>query len=335
MTSTIKDVARLAGCSIKTVSRVINAEPYVTEEMRQRVLTAIRELNFAPNISARRLVQKRSYVICILLHSGGYGQVELLNRIMESGYEYNYDILVQTYFPASPRSKEKLLSLLQEHRIDGLVTTPPCDMDAYIAELVWQSRIPLVRINPFDRMINLPYVASDDYQGSISIVDHLISLGHERIAFFRGPRNHRMSGDRYRGYRAALESHNLPFHPELVRNSEFNFDGGYTATRLVLDGRILPTAIFAGSDEAALGAIYAAQESGRQVPEDISIAGYDDLTITKQVWPGLTSVHTPYNEIVEQAMRLLIDSLKGQQPENNQIILPTRLIVRGSTARRD
>jgi LacI family transcriptional regulator len=331
LASTIKDVARLAGCSIKTVSRVINNEPYVTEDMRKRVLQAIQQLNFAPNISARRLVQKRSYVICILLHSGGYGQTELLDRIMETGYEYNYDILVQTYFPASSRSKEKLVSVLQENRIDGLVTTPPCDMDAYIAELVWHLRIPLVRINPFDRMINLPYVATDDFLGAQVLMDHLIGLGHSRIAFFKGPRNHRMSSDRYRGYRAALEKHRLAFNPDLVKDSEFNFDGGYTATRLVMQEKNPPSAIFAGSDEAALGAIYALQELGRRIPEDISIAGYDDMAITKQVWPGLTTMHTPYLELVEQAMQLLIDLLNGKNPETNQVMLPPWLVVRDST----
>lgn len=331
LANTIKDVARVAGCSIKTVSRVINDEPYVTEEMRSRVLNAIQQLSFAPNISARRLVQKRSFVICILLLSGGYGQAELLNRIMDTGYEYNYDILVQTYFPASPRSKEKLVGILQKNRIDGLLTTPPCDMDDYIAELVWHSRIPLVRINPFDRMINLPYVAADDFQGAFSLTEHLISLGHTQIAFFKGPRNHRSSADRYQGYRTALEKNGLLFNSELVKNSEFNFDGGYTAAKMVMQGKTLPTAIFAGSDEAALGAIFAMQENGYRTPEDVSIAGFDDLAITNQVWPGLTTVHTPYADIVEQAMKLLIDLLNGEDPENNQIILPTWLVVRGST----
>ncbi|HVN52912.1 MAG TPA: LacI family DNA-binding transcriptional regulator [Anaerolineaceae bacterium] len=332
MAATIKDVARLAGCSIKTVSRVINNEPYVTEETRARVNSAIRELNFAPNISARRLVQQRSFVIGILLLAGGYGQSELLSRLMETGYEYHYDFLVQTYFPTSTTSKEKLARLVRERRVDGLVTTPPCDMDDYIAGLVVQSGIPLVRINPYDRLIDLPYVAEDDFQGARSLTAHLIGLGHRRIAFFKGPRNHRMSADRYLGYKAALEEHGLPVRPELVKNSEFNFDGGYTAARLVIEEDPAPTAIFAGSDEAALGAIFAMQEAGRRMPEDISIAGFDDLAHAKEVWPGLTSVSVPYNVIVERATLMLIDLLNGKTVDQPQVVYPTRLVVRGSTA---
>ncbi len=332
MPNTIRDVAKLAGCSIKTVSRVLNNEPYVTEETRARVQDAIRALNFSPNISARRLVRQRSNVICILLHSAGYAQTELLSSIMGTGYEYHYDFLVQTYFPASSLSKEKMAGLVRERRIDGLVTTPPCDMDDYIAELVWGSGISLVRINPFDRLIDLPFVAADDFLGARSLMDHLIGLGHQRIAFFKGPHAHRMSADRYQGYRSALEEHGLPFCPELVKSSEFNFDGGYTATKLLLQEQAQPTAIFAGSDEAAVGALYALQQAGKRVPEDISVAGFDDLRHAKEIWPGLTTIKTPYQDLVEQATIMLIAMLNGQHLETSQVILPTSLVVRGSTA---
>ena len=131
MSVTIRDVAKKAGCSIKTVSRVVNQEAHVTPDLRDRVLAVIDELGYVPNISARRLVQNRSYMICILLHASGVFQSSLISKVLDLGYEGNYDILIQTYYPAFSRSQSKIASLINERRIDGLVTTQPCDSDPY------------------------------------------------------------------------------------------------------------------------------------------------------------------------------------------------------------
>jgi LacI family transcriptional regulator len=333
LAATIKDVARLAEVSIKTVSRVVNQEPHVTEMVRTRVQQAIETLGYAPNISARRLVQQRSYVLCILLHTGGVSQSTLINKILEVAYEYDYDILIQTYFPSLTRSKNKLASLISERRIDGLVTTPPCDTDEFVLNLVRQSHIPLVQITPYNRSAEIPFISGDDYQGALMMAEHLVALGHRRIAFLMGPRSHRSSIDRLYGYRAALDLHHLAYDERLVVDSEFNFDGGYTAARMVMGLESPPTAIFAGNDEAGLGAIYALNEMGIPVPERVSICGFDDLSHSKNVWPGLTSVHYPVNEIAEQALEMLVSMLKDKDLEQKQVILPVRLVLRGSTGR--
>lgn len=330
--ATIKDVARLAGCSIKTVSRVINDEPYVTDETRLKVQKAIKLLDYAPNISARRLVQQRSYVICILLHSAGFYQSAVLSKVLEIGYEQNYDILIQNYYPSHAKSKKKLTSLIHERRIDGLVTTPPCDVDEFISELLTTSSIPLVQITPFNRSGNIPFVIGDDYQGAMMVTDRLIELGHERICFLSGPRNHRTSIDRQYGYRAAMESHQIKMDDSWILESEFNFDGGYTATKIAMSRSVKPTAIFAGSDEAGLGALYALQELGIKVPEQVSVCGFDDAAHSKHTWPGLTTVHHPIDQIVEKATYLLLDILDGKQPESVQVVVPSRLVIRGSIA---
>jgi LacI family transcriptional regulator len=148
-----------------------------------------------------------------------------------------------------------------------------------------------------------------------------------------GPRNHRTSFDRLYGYRAALDLHSLPYDEQLVLDSEFNFDGGYTATKIAMSLDVSPTAIFAGNDEAGLGAIFALNELGISIPEHVSVCGFDDLSHSKQVWPGLTSVHYPVNEIAEQALAMLVALLKGDKLEQQQVILPVRLVMRGSTAR--
>jgi LacI family transcriptional regulator len=333
MPATIKDVARMAGCSIKTVSRVINGEPYVSEETRARVQAAIRAVGYAPNISARRLAQNKSFMICILLYPGLLQPSSaILSRVMDIGYEENYDILIQPYFPTHSRSKRKLVSLISEQHIDGFVTTPPCDAEDFVADLLGTYKVPLVQINPFHRSETIPFVAGDDVLGARQVTEHLLSLGHRRIAFLMGPRNMRASFDRLAGYQNALLAAGLSIDPTLIRDSEFTFDGGYTATRLLMDLPSPPTAIFAGNDEAAYGVIFAAHEIGLRIPDQLSICGYDDFAMSKNIWPGLTTVHQPLEEMIEAATRALIRILKGEVLDSNQIILPSALVLRGSTA---
>ena len=334
MPATIRDVAKLAGCSIKTVSRVINGEPYVTEETRAKVQSAVRAVGYAPNISAKRLAQNKSYMICILMYPGFYQPAsELLTSIMDIGYEENYDILIQPYFPPHSRSKRKLVNLIYEHRIDGFVITPPLDADDFVADMLSTYKAVQVRINPFQHSDSIPYVAGEDFAGAYAMTEYLLSLGHRRISFLTGPRNMRSSSDRLSGFLAALEAHQVPADETLIRNSEWTFDGGYTLARQLLELPHPPGAIFAGSDEAAFGVIYAAQELGLRIPDQLSVCGYDDVGLAKNIWPGLTTVHQPAEELVEKATRLLIGLLKGKPVDPPNITLPSRLVIRGSTGR--
>jgi LacI family transcriptional regulator len=334
MPATIKDVARIAGVSIKTVSRVINDEPHVTEDTRMRVQAAVRATGYAPNISARRLVQNKSFMICILMYPGFYQTASaLLNITMDISYEENYDILIQPYFPTHARSRQKLVSLIYEHRIDGFVTTPPCDSEDFVADLLNTYKVPLVQINPFHHSDTIPYVSGEDLQGAYDMTSHLIQLGHRRISFLMGPRNMRASFDRLAGYKECLAANGIEVRDDLIQDSEFTFDGGYTAARLLLDGKAQPpTAIFAGNDEAAYGAIFAAMELGFNIPGQLSICGFDDLSMSKNIWPGLTTVHQPSEEIVEIATRMLIRRLKNQSQAPERILVPSRLEIRKSTA---
>ena len=331
MSVTIKDVAKLADCSIKTVSRVVNDEPHVSEATRSRVMDAIETLGYAPNISARRLVQRKAYVICILLHEAGFYQSAVISKVMDIGYQVDYDILIQSYFPSHDRSKDKLNGLIRERRVDGLVITPPCDVDPYLSELLTQSQVPYVQITPLNRTEAVPYVTGDDYQGAYLMTERLILLGHWRIAFLKGPRNHRTSIDRFFGYKAALEMYQVPFDETLVLESLFNFDGGYTAAKIAMTLEQPPTAIFGGSDEAALGALYALQEMRISVPKQVTVCGFGNLSGAHQTWPGLSTVNYPVEMIVEKAIGMLLDILSGEEPETRQIVLPCQLVLRGSS----
>lgn len=331
MPATIKDVAKLADCSIKTVSRVVNHEPHVAETTREKVQNAIETLGYAPNISARRLVQRKAYVICILLHEAGFYQSAVLSKVMDIGYQLDYDILIQSYFPSHTRSKEKLTALIQERRIDGLVITPPCDVDPYLSELLTKSGVPYVQITPLNRTTEVPYVTGDDYQGAYLMTERLILMGHWRIAFLSGPRNHRTSIDRLFGYKAAMEMYRVPLDEGLVLDSLFNFNGGYNAAKIAMAMEKSPTAIFGGSDEAAIGALFALQEMKIEVPKQVSVCGFGNLSQAHQTWPGLSTVDHPVEAIVEKATEMLLEILAGREPESRQIVLPCRLVMRGST----
>jgi LacI family transcriptional regulator len=255
-----------------------------------------------------------------------------LSRLLELAYEENYDLLFQNYYPAFPKSHRILADLASGRRFDGFVSTPPCDADGFVPDLLTTYKVPLVTINPFDRTGNDPYITGDDELGARLAVNHLLGLGHSRIACFRGPRNLRSSFDRLNGYQSALAAVNVPYDPALVQDTEFTFDGGYTATRLLFSMVQPPSAIYAANDEAALGALFAAQEMGLTLPGQLSICGHDDLAISSHVWPALTTVHQPVEDMLEQAVRLLIDLLKGGPISERQVILQPRLIIRGSTS---
>jgi LacI family transcriptional regulator len=331
MPATIKDVAKLAECSIKTVSRVVNDEPHVADATRQKVQTAIEALAYAPNLSARRLVQRKAYMICILLHAAGFYQSAVMSKVMDIGYQHDYDILIQSYFPSHKRSKDKLNALVSEGRVDGLVITPPCDVDRYLLDLLVSSGVPYVQITPLNRTSEVPYVTGDDYQGAYLMTERLILMGHWRIAFLSGPRNHRTSIDRLFGYKAALEMYQIDFRESLVLESLFNFDGGYNAAKIALALDDPPTAIFGGSDAAAIGALYALREMGISVPKQMSVCGFDNSPQSQQTWPGLSTVDHPVEEIVAKATEILMKILADQEPESRQVVYPCRLVMRGST----
>jgi LacI family transcriptional regulator len=330
MTVTIKHVAKLAGCSIKTVSRVVNGEAHVAEVTREKVQAAIDALGYTPNITARRLVQRKSFMIGILMHAAGHYQSEVLSRVMDMAYQLDYDILLQTYYPSHERSREKLRALINEKRVDGLVTTPPCDVDPLLSDLLFNADTPYVQISPLNRDPKVPYVTGDDYQGAYLMTERLIMIGHWRIAFLAGPRNHRMSIDRLFGYKAALETYRIPIQDELILDSLYNFDGGYNATRVAMALDERPTAIFGGSDEAAMGALFALREMGMAVPQQVSVCGFDNLPHSSRVWPGLSTVNHPIDQIVGKAVEMLLTLLAGNDLPVRQVVYPSQLEMRGS-----
>ncbi len=333
MPITIHDVAKSSGVSIKTVSRVINNEPFVRDSTRTRVLTTMVELGYSPNISARRLAGDRSYVIG-LLFGGAPGEYfyNIIKTSLKSSSQKGYACIVYAFDPLNPESRAEILRLVIQKSVDGLIFTPPCDNDQIFLQQLELNHVPLVRLTPSDHSLQLPYVTGDDWRGAYDMTEYLISLGHKRIGFVLGDPNHQASHDRFAGYQAALVAHGILFDTNWARQGYFRFDKGIIAGRELLQIQPKLSAIFACNDESASGVLLVAHEMGIRVPEELSVAGFDDFSISEKIWPPLTTVHQPVDEIAEQAIELLIGLMNNKPQEILQKKVPATLVLRNSTS---
>jgi LacI family transcriptional regulator len=333
MTATIRDVAKRAGVGLGTVSRVLNESPQVSEATRERVMSAIAALDFVPNPTARRLsLGKTLTIAAIVPWFTRPAEVERLrgveNTLAESGYDlvlYNVETPEKrdAFFHAVPRSE----------RADGVLIISLSPRDDDVAQLA-RSTIPIVLVDAnHHSLTSLNRVITDDKAGGRLATEYLIQLGHRRIGYISDlletPFNFTSSRDRLHGYRQALAAAEIPFRPSYHRQGEH---GRYEARRLaneMLQLRDRPTAIFAASDTQALGVLEASQDCNLQVPEDLSVIGYDDIEIAEYV--GLTTVRQLLYESGKRGVELLLDVLEDPTADPICDVMPTELIVRRTT----
>ena len=328
--ATITDVARLAGVSMKTVSRVMNAEAHVREAVRERVLSAARELHYRPRVSARSLAGARSYAIGYLLVRSinpyaGQTQLGALRACREAGYHLVVEIT------GEPEGGFDLETLLASASMDGMLLIPPLCDDTDVLDALDRAGMPYVRIAPATDPGRSPYVDVEDQAAAAQMTAHLVALGHRRIGFVMGPEGHAASRRRLDGFRETLRTHGLPADDALVRPGDFAFDSGAQAAAELLTLSEPPTAIFASNDVMALGVMAKARELGLRLPEDLSIAGFDDIPAADMVWPGLTTVAQPIVQMATEATRTLI-ALTRRAPTEPARRLSCELVIRGSTA---
>jgi LacI family transcriptional regulator len=329
---TIIDVARLAGVSIKTVSRVMNKEPTVHADTRARVQEAVAALNYRPQLSARSLAGAKSFIIGMLYYDPSAGFVAGMQqgatvRCREAGRH----LVVESLQRDGVEWNVQIESMLAALRPDGMILTPPLCENLVILEALRASRTPSVLISPAEGH-GMASVCMDETLAAEELTNVLISLGHTAIAFVEGDQS--ASVRRRRGYERALRAHRIAVDPALVMPGNFMFDAGVDAARRLLALPSPPTAIVAANDEMALGALAAAQRMGLAVPADVSIVGFDDSRAATLVWPALTTVRQPLAEMAVAAVDLLLSGdarLDGDQPAPMRV-LPHEVIVRGSTA---
>ncbi len=333
---TITDVARRAGVSMKTVSRVLNAEPSVRPEVRERVKQAAKELRYRPRLSARSLAGSRSYVVGYLITDpsipyNSYAQLGALRACHASGYH----LLVEAVDLAAPDVGAEIDRLVASIAVDGFLLVPPTCDNLPILDALDAAGAPYVRISPALDPGRSAVVESDDRQAAHEMTVHLLDLGHRRIGFVVGDPRHIAARNREAGYRQALASRDVEVEARLIRQGYFTFRSGYEAGEAMLARPDPPTAIFASNDAMALGVLAAAQKLGLVVPRDLSVAGFDDTPSASMVWPSLTTVRQPIIDMAAAATEMIIaqSSRKApSEPPQPQLMFPSELAIRGSTA---
>jgi LacI family transcriptional regulator len=330
--ATIRDIARLAGVSIATVSRVLNDRPDVSTETREAVLEVVRRLGFSTNRNARALSAGRTGLVGVTLpmvHSPYFAYI--LAGASEALYEQDMRAILCPTLHQHER-EITLLDRLMHGTTDGAILLLPEESSEELKALQDQ-RYPFVVVDPRVYLDEgIPAVSAAHASGAKRATEHLLSLGHRRIAAVTGPEGWMATEERRHGYHAALAAAGVMPDPRLVVTSNWLISGGFEATQTLLELPEPPTAIFAFNDNLAVGAMRAARTAGVRVPEDLSVVGFDDTEEAAIVTPALTTVRQPLAEMGRMAVSLLGRLLEGQQVEALSVELATRLVVRESTA---
>ncbi len=332
MAVTLKDIADRVGVSESTVSRVLNGIPKASKETREEIFKVARELNYTPNEVARSLVTKKTNTIGLIISDLSNLYFSMVADGIESiAAQNDYSLIIST--TGGKEAQElKYIRIFKEKRVDGLIYISG-KMPQSCEQALQNLDIPVVVVSRHIHS-NLPSVHINNVQESIKAVQYLIDLGHSNIAMISGDYKDIESGAlRVKGYKRALEENNIEFKPELIFEGDFKIDSGIKAMEKILKIKPRPTAVFAGSDEMAVGAIKTIKKAGLKVPEDISVIGFDNNIIARVSEPELTTVGQPESEIGETAMDMLHKLIQGQYVKEINIYLPCKLIKRESTAK--
>ncbi len=326
----IREIARLSGVSVATVSRVLNDSANVSEDVRERVLGHARRLDYVPSAAARTLVGGRSQLIGVVVNTGsGHPDLkhpffqDVLVALKDELGAHDYDLLLA--------SKQSFLRSALEHRVDGLVLMG-VDRNADEVGTVLERQIPTVFVDLQLRGERAGYVTSDNVMGGRLAVEHLAALGHTRIATITGLAHTTPGGDRLRGYRDGLRVHGLPERPEYVREGDFYPDSGSVQMQALLALPGPPTAVFAASDDMAMGALSAIAQARLSVPGDVSLVGFDDDEVAPLLRPPLTTVRQNKPALGAAAGAALIQLIESEDATPPELVLPVELVVRESSA---
>ncbi|MGL4475099.1 MAG: LacI family DNA-binding transcriptional regulator [Shewanella sp.] len=337
MKVTINDVAKYAGVSIKTVSRVTNHEPQVKQSTIDKVNAAIKALDYQPNQSARNLASSSSYVIGFVYDNpNAYYIIDMQNGILNACREQGYELLIHPCDASSSDICQELTALVMHTQFAGLVLTPPLSENPQVLaalDAIGTQYVRIIAASELDQQIvaNGLQVLVNDKVGAIAITEHLIQLGHQRIAFISGDPEHQSTKERMDGFLEALAHHQLTTYPEYLIDGQYNFESGVAGANRLLSLSPAPTAIVACNDEIAAGALFAARLAGVAIPKQISIVGFEDSPFSRQTWPKLTTVHQPNQAIAKLATCNLINKCRRREHLDGQMFIP-KPILRDSTA---
>jgi len=328
---TINDIARAAGVSKKTVSRVINNSPFVNGDTRGRIQAVIAELGFAPDPQARGLAFRRSFLIGLVYDNPNPQYVVnmqqgLLDGMRGSGFE----LVVHPCNRASPTFLEDLRGFVERQRLFGVVLTPSVSEDERAAGLLAEIGCHYVRVASVALDAPEHMIETRDRLGGVAAARHLMALGHQRVGLISGPPTFRSSHERRSGFEEGLAEHGRRLEPGYALEGAYTFESGLERARELLRLEPRPTAIFALNDEMAAGVLQAARELGLKAPEDLSVVGFDDFNIAARLWPSLTTVRTPTREMGRLAALRLMGETDEEGDADAEDRLPA-LVVRQSS----
>jgi len=327
---TVADVARAAGVSPMTVSRVINREGNVLPATREKVEEAVAALGYVPNTAARHLAGGKQCRIA-LLHSNpssAYLSEFLMGSLAQASASHAQ--LVVEYCDEA-ETAEALVTKLKSHRVDAVLLPPPLCDDAELAEKLRELGLPMAQIATGNPLAFAHAVTIDDRAAALAMTRHLIGLGHRRIGFIEGNPNQTASALRRAGFEAALEEAGIAIEAELIRHGDFSYRSGLAAAEELLAQRPRPTAIFASNDDMAAAAVATAHRHGLEVPADISICGYDDTAMATTIWPELTTIRQPVSDMARAATEMLVEQV-GSRPDASKG--PSRVMLDFAIIRR-
>jgi LacI family transcriptional regulator len=325
---TIQDVAKAAGVSVSTVSRVLNDKDDVAEATYNKVQHTIQELGYISNLAARSLRSRRTNTIGVIaLDLKDPFAIQVLLGVNEAIQVLGYDLILYASGEQGKNSyavwEQQHVSLLNGSVADGVIIITP-------SAVTFPTTFPLVAVDPHSGDTDYPTVIATNRAGALRMMKYLIQLGHRRIGFIGGREKLKSAQQRLRGYKEGLEKSNIPLDPALIRPGDYRRKTGHLQAKELLSLPTPPTAIFAANDESAIGTIEAAREAGLRVPEDLSVAGFDDIPGATYITPALTTIRQPMENMGYEATRILINLINGESLVNRSHEVSTELIIRDS-----
>ena len=331
MAVTIKDVSKDASVSIKTVSRVINNEANVAEVTKNKVLASVKKLGFKPNKSAQSLRSKKSYMLALLYDNPNKSYLaDVQSGIFNACKNTGYNLVIQECNYKPSKLINDIIQFVKDFKIDGLVITPPLsDMQDFLTNLA-ANKIEYAVIAPRIMNPDSLYVSSNDYEAAYNLTSEIINHRHRDIGFIKGHPKHSASLLRFNGFLAALKKHGLEPNEQWIKQGNFSFESGFDAGVEIFESSKIPTAIFASNDSMAAGIMKSAQMKGMEVPNDLSLTGFDDSPIAQQIWPALTTIKQPVQQMAAHAARILIAKFDGLVEKTKSKEFKSELVVRES-----
>jgi LacI family repressor for deo operon, udp, cdd, tsx, nupC, and nupG len=332
--TSIKDVARLAGVSTATVSRALANPEQVAEATRDKVAAAVLETGYVANAMARNLRRRRTNTVVVLvpdISNPFYSNI--IQGIERVAHSHHYRILLGDVQQEAER-EQTYVNLVMQKQADGVISLSrslPFELtpDQREPNPDWP---PLVMACEYYGHIDVPVVRIDNRAAAVDAVQHLLQLGHRRIAYIDGPQDYPICAERRAGYEQAIVEAGIDADPQLEVQGDFSLQSGAEVMHQLLGREHIPSAVFAANDEMAIGAIKAIKSVGLSVPADISVVGFDDIRFADFCDPPLTTIHQPRNRIGENLMQVMLGILAGEPPVDHEILLPHQLVVRQSTA---